>query len=408
MARGPRIVTTGWAQLLRRDGRGATIVDLGNMMIVLRANPDFNVCFEFDEMQQAIVVRAPPPICQGADPGGELPRFADPEDITRLQEWMHTVGGLKRLGRETVSDGLNLFARERSVHPLRTWLRTREIGVRQPVLENWLTYALGVPNDAYHRAVGQMFIIAMVARILEPGCQADYMLVLEGPQGEEKSAFCRMLAGPEYFSDHIPTIDGDQIRASMHMRGKWLIEISELAAISKADVEVLKSFITRRTEIYVPKYGRNERREPRQCLFIGTTNTDDWIKDETGGRRFWPVKVDHVDLDWLAEFRDQLFAEAVEAYDAGLHWWPDRLFEKRVIAPHQAKRQSYDAWEETIRDFIEFQQTTTIMAIGFHLTQSSGRVGMIEQKRIATILKKLKWTKGQNSRGHAVWRKPQE
>ena len=93
----------------------------------------------------------------------------------------------------------------------------------------------------------------------------------------------------------------------MHLRGKWLIEISELAAFNKiADVETLKAFVTRRWEIYIPKYGRKERREPRQGVFVGTTNTDDWIKDETGARRFWPVKVVNVDLEWLAEYRDQL------------------------------------------------------------------------------------------------------
>jgi predicted P-loop ATPase len=398
-------VTTGWAQLLRRDGRGAVIIDIANMLIALRANPDFNVCFEFDEMQQAVVVRAAPPICQGADPGAPFPRFADPEDVTRLQEWMQREGGLKKLGRENVEHGLELFARERCVHPLRTWLRSREIGVRQPVLENWLTHALGCPNDAYHREVGLRFAIAMVARILEPGCQCDYMLVLEGPQGEEKSSFCRMLAGPEYFSDNVPKIDGDQVRVAMHMRGKWLIEISELAAIGRTDVEMLKSFITRRVEIYVPKYGRKERREPRQCLFIGTTNTDDWIKDETGGRRFWPVKVVKVDLEWLEAHRDQLFAEAVEAYDSGNPWWPNRDFERRVIVPQQKARQVYDALEERVLDKVDGLSEIALADLGGQLGFDSSRFDMLAQKRVVAILKRHGWSKGFDLAGRKLWRK---
>jgi predicted P-loop ATPase len=234
------------------------------------------------------------------------------------------------------------------------------------------------------------------------------MLVLEGGQGEEKSKFCRALAGPEYFSDNIPSLTADHVRVSMHMRGKWLIEISELAAFNKvADVESLKAFITRREEIYTPKYGRKERREPRQCLFIGTTNTDDWNRDETGGRRFWPVKVVHVDLDWLAEFRDQLFAEAVAAYDAGEPWYPDRNFERRVIAPQQDKRLFHDAWEDSLAPELEWRATMTIGQAADIVGVKTDKLDMLAQKRLGAILRKAKWTKGMDPKGRKIWRKPE-
>jgi predicted P-loop ATPase len=399
-----------WRPLLRPPV-GKPIADFRNVMIVLRNEPGFGTAFAFDEMQQAVIVRAPPPICGDAEPGAPCPRFADEEDISRLQEWMQMV--MPKVGREQIHWALEEFARENPVHPLRLWLRTREITVRQPVLDRWLSDALGVPNDAYHNEVGRRFAIAMVARIMEPGCQCDYMMVLEGPQGELKSQFCRTLAGPEYFSDHIPSLNSDQVRVSTHMRGKWLIEISELAAFNRvSDVETLKAFITRREEIYTPKYGRKERREPRQCLFIGTTNTDEWIRDETGARRFWPVKVNRIDLDWLAEYRDQLFAEAREAYEAGAPWWPDRNFERRVIAPHQEKRQAFDNWTDRVLEIAHALPTVTIALVwnGLGSITHGGdltKLDLVASKRIAAILKKDGYVRAREASGRAIWKKPE-
>lgn len=411
MTKRPTLVPPAVWRPLLRPPVGKPIADYRNVMIVLRNEPGFATAFAFDEMQQAVIVRAPPPICGDAEPGAACPRFADEEDISRLQEWMQMV--MPKIGREAIHWGLEQFARENPVHPLRLMLRTRDLTVRQPVLDNWLCPALGVPNDAYHREIGRRFAIAMVARIFEPGCQCDYMLVLEGPQGEMKSQFCRALAGAEYFSDHVPDLRGDQVRMSMHFKGKWLVEFSDLAAFRGAEVELLKATITRRVEIYTPKYGRKERHEPRQCLFIGTTNVDDWIKDETGGRRFWPVKVVSIDLEWLAEYRDQLFAEAVQAYDAGEPWWPDRNFERRVIAPHQEKRQAFDNWTDRVLEVASSLPLVTIALIwnGLGSITHGGdltKLDMLASKRIANILKKDGYEKARAGSGRIFWKKPEK
>lgn len=405
MTKRPRptlVPTPAWRDLLATNANGNPVPDLANVLVILRNVHECGVAFAFDEMQQASILRAPTPL------GGEgtFPRLVTENDVSIMQEWLQRLG-LRRLGREHVFHAIEQFARETPIHPLRLWLRTRDLTARQPILENWLTPALGCPNDAYHRQIGQMFIVAMVARVFEPGCQADYMLVLEGPQGGLKSQFCRMLAGDEYFSDHLPDLHNDPVRLSMHLRGLWLGEISELAAFRGAQTETLKAFITRRVEIYTPKFHRKEVREPRQCLFIGTTNVDDWIKDETGGRRFWPVRVERVDLDWLQDHREQLFAEAVQAYEADAPWFPTPDFERRVIAPRQEKATYRDAWEDILLPELEWRASITLLDAAQVLGIASDRFSMLEQKRIAAILRKNKWSKGQDSKGRNLWRKPE-
>ncbi len=260
---------------------------------------------------------------------------------------------------------------------------------------------MGAPLNPYTMHIGRMTMVQMVARIREPGCQADHMLVLEGPQGVLKSSACRVLGG-EWYSDHLPEIT-NQREASQHLRGKWVIEVAEMHAMNRAEATMLKSFITRTCERYRPYWGRSEVLEPRQCVFIGTTNMDAYLRDPTGGRRFWPVKtaVDTgIDLDALANDRDQLLAEAVESYRQGDQWWPDQQFEREFIQDEQAARYAGDIWEEKITQYVSAKTKVTAAEIAKEcLFIETGHQTTAHDIRITNILKELGWRRKRSNRG---------
>ena len=184
------------------------------------------------------------------------------------------------------------------------------------------------------------------------------------------------------------------------LQGKWLIEVGELSALSKAETTTLKAFITRKTERYRPSYGRREVIQPRQCVFIGTTNAECYLKDATGGRRFWPVKAGSINIETLAADRDQLFAEAVHLFKAGAKWWPDKDFEAKHIKPEQDARYVADPWQEKIAAYIENLSRVTVgMVAKDALLIETARISMRDSYRIIDVLTSLGWTM---TRSHGV------
>jgi predicted P-loop ATPase len=301
---------------------------------------------------------------------------------------------------------VELRARDCSFHPVRIYLDGLQWDGK-PRLDAWLSTYLGAAPSPYVKAIGRMFLIAMVARIVEPGCKADYMLVLEGEQGARKSAACAVLAG-QWFSDQLPDIHARNDKdTSQHLRGKWLIEVAELSATSRAETEHLKAFITRRVEHYRPSYGRLDVDEPRQCVFIGTTNKKTYLRDETGARRYWPVGVGRIDLDKLSEDRDQLFAEAVHRHHEGERWWPDEAFEREHIKPQQDDRFEGDPWDDLIADYVATLSRVRVTDIARQaLFIESAKIGTSDQRRIASILTGLGWEPVRDWQGRAFIRGP--
>jgi predicted P-loop ATPase len=376
-----------WPERLHVDGNGRPHPNLENVMLALREDPGLRETFAFDEFSREVRLtgRLPAPPNARA-----LPKESDRElrdtDCTQVLEYLQHHA-MPRLGWDTVHRGITMRATERPTHPVRNYLD----GLRwdgQPRLESWLTYYLGADHNAYTRSVGRMFLISAIARVRRPGCKVDYVPILEGPQGIRKSTACAILGG-EWYTDNLPDITKGK-EVSQHLRGVWFVEIGELSAIGKAEIELLKTFITRQKEKYRPPYGREDVIEPRQCVFIGTTNATTYLRDETGARRFWPIAVRSVDSESLFRDRDQLFAEADAAFQEGWSWHPEGDFEVEYCRPEQERRYEEDPWADAIKKYVDNRDKVKVTEVAVQcLLFETKHLGTRDQRRISGILNRL-------------------
>ena len=180
------------------------------------------------------------------------------------------------------------------------------------------------------------------------------MLILEGPQGGKKSSAIKTLADAEWFTDELAEIGSKD--AAQQMRGVWVVEFAELDAISRAEVSRIKAFLTRTVDRYRPPYERYVITVPRQCVFAGSVNPETYLRDETGNRRFWPVRCGSIDLDALARDRDQLWAEAVARYRDGAIWWLEEPELIAIARVEQEQRYQADAWDARIDRWLVYER----------------------------------------------------
>jgi putative DNA primase/helicase len=219
----------------------------------------------------------------------------------------------------------------------------------QPRLDRWLVTYCGAPDTPLVRAMGRKWMIAAVRRVRVPGCKFDFMLVFEGPQGQGKSSMLVILAGgQENYSD--AELLGTRKQEQQELtEGVWIYECAELEGMRWSDVNKVKLLISKQVDSARPAYGRGRVDRPRRCVLAGTTNDDEYLRDTTGNRRFWPVKVGKIDLEAIKRDRDQLWAEAAAAEAGGEALTiPPELWAAATV--EQQARQHHDIWEDPLRE----------------------------------------------------------
>jgi predicted P-loop ATPase len=386
-----------WNEQLHRTERGEARDILHNATLILRTDGRFKDRIRYNEMLEAAECCGMP--WRRFDSWRE---WSDADDL-ELANWAQQRHAYLRPA--TCAAAVQVVARDIMHHPV----RERLDGLKwdgTPRLHSWLTDYLGVEaspdttegGHGYTTEVGMRWPISAVARVYQPGCKADHCLILEGPQGLGKSTAAAALAMEDaWFSDEIADIGTKD--CGQDLRGKWIIELGELSALRRGEIERVKAFMSRKVDHYRPSYGRRSQDFPRQCVFIGSTNADAYLADETGGRRFWPVKIGKINLEKLKADREQLWAEAVAAYRAGEKWWLDKAIEAQA-REQQEQRRIVDPWEERVLDYVDGRipgldtrcdEVTIARLLELAIEMPIERQGQADQNRVARILRPNGW-----------------
>ncbi len=397
-----RVACTGlrWQdELLRSKAYGdktesSVLPILANGITALRLAPEWQGVLAYDEFRSNVVTLKPTP--WGASPTNG---WTDHEDRLTA-EWLqrHRIF----VSVEIASQALQTVAAQHRVHPVRQYLETLRWD-RIPRLDRWLATYLGVEESNYSYAVGTRWMLSAVARIYQPGAKADCCLILEGPQGIKKSTALRTLAG-EYFTDELADLGSKD--AALQLSGVWIVEISELDSLARSEIASVKAFTSRTTDRFRPPFGKRVIECPRQCVFAGTVNHTEYLRDETGARRFWPVRCGSIDIDHLVRDRDQLWAEAKVRFLSGEKWWLDTPDLIDIATEEQAARYQGDPWEEVIARWLELRATTSVSELLEKcLSKPQAQWTQGDKNRIGRCLRSLGWERYRERDGERLeWR----
>lgn len=350
----------------------------------------------------------------------DCPRVLESDEIQLMMKF-HRMGDswVRQVHAKQV---ITVLAEEYRINPLRIHMKQFEWdGTKR--LDDWLPRYLGTKNTEYTRAVGRKWLISAVARAMEPGCQADHMLILEGKQGIGKSQALRIIGGQFYteFTGSMKAASGHKDMIATII-GKLIVEMSELATIKRADMESLKAILTRTVDDERLSYERDVKAYPRTCVFSGTTNEigQSYIADSTGARRFWPVTCGKINIELLKQDRDQLWAEAVDAYEKEEDWWtvPEDLtleeqserqmtieqiepwhdkIKQAILSPESYENEVFYARDEYINGSptgeIVIRAGTTHAILGIVLGVETSRQSQSDALRVMKILKEIGFQK---------------
>ncbi len=323
----------------RRNGKGEILALAENIVTAVRAPHECGWHIRYDDFRAEIMLAGE------ADPRG-LRAFTDP-DYTRLQIRLERLGFLK-LSKEGLRDGVGLVADENHIDSAVEWLTgLQHDGV--PRIETFLRDYMAVEDTPYTRAVSRYLWTALAGRVLSPGCEAPMVPVLIGEQGAGKTRAVKALVPAQEFYCELKLDERDD-NASRMMRGRLVVELGELRGLHTRDAESIKAFISRTHENFVPKYKEFSVTFARRFLFVGTTNQDEFLADETGERRWLPVRVGRCDVERIAADCLQLWAEARAAYEhtGNVDWREAETLAREVHAQHKLS----DPWSPIIHDWL--------------------------------------------------------
>lgn len=389
-----------WAGSLIRNAQGAPKAILYNAIVLLTEAPAFNNSGRNSIRHNAF--RAQTMLCAPVpwDLTPTVPRPWTDQDDREAAAWMQD--NQVNVGVPEAARAVQTVAERDKYHPVMDYLNQISWdGV--PRLDTWLVAYIGTEDTEYTQAVGPRWMISGVARIYEPGCKADCVLVLEGPQGILKSSALAEIGGAWYTNDVAAL---GTTAAQEQILGNWIVELDELEAVTRArDVVAVKAFVSRSIDKFRLPYGHRSHAHPRQCIFGGTTNRETWMRDETGGRRWWPVRCGLIDIDALRQDRDQLWAEARDRYLTRERWWLDTPGLTSAASEEQEARFEQDPWQEVIVEHLHGLNETSMNLLCNTVGLPTERRSPTEAKRIAAIMRRLNWQRKQVGTGpHRSWK----
>ncbi len=377
-----------WHDELSRTDKGALHCSVANIIRILQNDPAWAGALGWDEFSLKVMKLKPPPFTLG-----KIGEWVDSDD-TKTVVWLSDNYQL-RAQVNRVAECINVVAEPNTYHPIREYLSRLEWDGQSRV-KTWLSSYMGSKDTPYSRLVGGCWMIGAIARVMRPGCKMDNVIIFEGGQGKGKSRALNILAG-EWFTDtpfELGSKDG-----YITMRGKWIIELAELDTFNRAESTKAKHFFAASFDTYRDVYGRRALDVLRQCIFAGTTNSDEYLKDDSGNRRYWPIKTGVIRHNQLGRDRDQLWAEALHLFSSGEPWWFDHGID--YVAKEQDKRFVTDAWEDRVSEYIAGMKRQWIPSseTPFYVTVASvlseclqippGKWTRQDQMRASSVLKRL-------------------
>lgn len=385
-----------WATILDCTERGPKST-LANAVTVLQKDTTLGSdIFWFDEFLDQVRI-ANSPVREWRD-----------DDDTRLTVYLQKTIGMSTLTISNTANAVQYVARQRTRHCVReqfaalTWDGVARIA--HAFEDHWGAEPSAEQPLDYLRAVSANFLIGIIARVMKPGCQLDTMVIFEGAQGIGKSRALRILGGEHYMLAAESVTSKDFFQA---FPGKLIVEVGEMDAFSRAERERVKLAISTPTDRYRSSYGRRAADHPRQCNFVGTTNRDDYGNDDTGLRRFLPIRCGDINCEGLVLARDQLFAEAYVRFHAGATWWETPAGATLAV---QRDRQSDDVWTFTVLEWVLGRNdVTTAEILAGSLRIRESEMTRTEQLRVGSIMRLAGWkrqTIRRNGRPLKAWVPP--